>query len=143
MTLRLTLAGAAFAALLAACNAEAPDTAATPSEVETAAAPAEEHGAAVAANPSSQEIIETRQKHLKEMGAAMKTIGDNLKSGSPSLETIRPAVATLNGHAPNLASWFPAGAGPEAGVKTEALAKIWEDAPGFQAAAKSYSFLRR
>ena len=78
--------------------------------------------------------IEVRQKNLKELGASMKTVSDQLKNGAPSLDAIRPAVQTIKSHAPDLASWFPEGTGPEAGIETEALTKIWEDPAGFQAA---------
>ena len=83
--------------------------------------------------------IETRQKNLKELGAAMKTVGDQMKSGAPSLDEIRPAVQTIKTHAAEIGTWFPAGTGPESGIKTEALPKIWEDQAGFQAAAQKLS----
>lgn len=132
MKLRLALGAFALAGLLAACNAE------TPAATETAEAPAAPEAPAEPAAPAAPtpaELIDARQAKLKEMGGAMKTIGDNLKSGSPSLEVIRPAADTLKGHGAELASWFPAGTGPEAGVETEALPVIWTDAAGFQAAA--------
>jgi cytochrome c556 len=59
-----------------------------------------------------------------------------MKSGAPALDQIRPAVLTIKTHSSELPTWFPAGTGPESGVKTEALAKIWEDQAGFQAAAE-------
>jgi cytochrome c556 len=132
MTKKLQLLAAATLALaLAACGGESATTA------SDAAAPAADAGNATLPNGVTvKQQIEVRQKALKEMGAAMKTIGDQMKSGAPALDQIRPAVHTIKTHSTELPTWFPAGTGPESGVKTEALAKIWEDQPGFTAAAE-------
>ncbi|HEY7800692.1 MAG TPA: cytochrome c [Hyphomonadaceae bacterium] len=132
MTKRFQLLAAAVAVLaLAACGGESGTT------DSGAAAPAADAGNATLPNGVTvKQQIEVRQKSLKEMGAAMKTIGDQMKSGAPELDQIRPAVQTIKTHSTELPTWFPAGTGPESGVKTEALAKIWEDQPGFQAAAQ-------
>lgn len=130
MTKRFHLLAAATLALtLAACGGEsttAGDTTAT----------ADRGNETLPSGVTVKQQIEVRQKSLKEMGAAMKTISDQMKSGAPALDQIRPAVQTIKTHSTELPTWFPAGTGPESGVKTEALAKIWEDQPGFQAAAQ-------
>jgi cytochrome c556 len=130
------LAGAAVIALgLAACNQEpAPPAAEAPPEApaETAAAPAEPAPAAPAVDPKL--VIETRQTNLKDMGAAFKTISDETKKGSPDMAAIIGASERVKAHATEIGNWFPAGTGPEAGIKTEALAKIWEDRTTFDAA---------
>jgi cytochrome c556 len=132
MTKRFQLLAATTLALaLAACGGESATT------DGSAAAPAADAGNTTLPNGVTvKQQIEVRQKSLKEMGAAMKTIGDQMKSGAPALDQIRPAVQTIKTHSTELPTWFPAGTGPESGVKTEALAKIWEDQPGFQAAAQ-------
>jgi cytochrome c556 len=118
------LAAVALAAALAACGGESTSTAA-------------DHSNDTLPNGMTvKQQIEARQKSLKDMGAAMKTISDQMKSGAPALDQIRPAVQTIKTHSTELPTWFPAGTGPESGVKTEALAKIWEDQPTFQAAAQ-------
>jgi cytochrome c556 len=118
------LAAVALAAALAACGGESTTTTA-------------DHSNDTLPNGMTvKQQIEARQKALKEMGAAMKTISDQMKSGAPALDQIRPAVQTIKTHSTELPTWFPAGTGPESGVKTEALAKIWEDQPTFQAAAQ-------
>jgi cytochrome c556 len=81
-----------------------------------------------------QQIIETRQANLKEMGEAFKTISDQNKAAAPDMALIAPAAAKVQAHATEIGNWFPAGSGPEAGIKTEALAKIWEDRATFDAA---------
>jgi cytochrome c556 len=117
------LAAIAAAAILAACGGE------------TSAAA--NHGDDALPNGMTvKQQIETRQKNLKELGGAMKKAGDQMKSGAPSLDEIRPAVQTIKTHAAEIGTWFPAGTGPESGIETEALPKIWEDQAGFQAAAQ-------
>jgi cytochrome c556 len=86
-----------------------------------------------------KEQIEARQHNLKDLGGAFKTVNDQLKTPAPQLEQIRLAAQEIRSHAQEIAHWFPAGTGPEAGVKTEALAAIWADDPGFKAAAQKLS----
>jgi cytochrome c556 len=121
----MTMWNAALAAIalvaLGACGEETP-------------AAANEGGKMLPNGMTVKQQIEARQKNLKELGAAMKTASDQLKSSAPALDQIRPAVQTIKSHAADLATWFPEGTGPEAGIETEALAKIWEDPAGFQAA---------
>jgi len=124
MTKRIhLLAAMTFAAMLAACGGESTTA-------------ADHSNDALPNGMTVKQQIEARQKALKDMGAAMKTISDQMKSGAPALDQIRPAVQTIKTHSTELPTWFPAGTGPESGVKTEALAKIWEDQPTFQAAAQ-------
>ena len=128
MTKRFHVLAVATASLaLAACGGESP---------AAGDATADRGNETLPSGVTVKQQIEVRQKSLKEMGAAMKTIGDQLKSGAPALDQIRPAVQTIKTHSTELPTWFPAGTGPESGVKTEALAKIWEDQPTFQAAAQ-------
>ena len=77
--------------------------------------------------------IEARQAGFKKMGAATKTVVDQIRSDAPDITEIQAAATTIKEQAVKIGGWFPAGTGPEAGVKTEALAKIWEDSEGFSA----------
>ncbi|MCA3721471.1 cytochrome c [Phenylobacterium sp.] len=92
-------------------------------------------GAAVAA-VNAKSVIETRQNNFKTIGRSMKEINDNLRSSSPNMAAVASNAAVIRGLAPRVESWFPRGTGPEAGVKTEALATIWSDPSGFAAAAR-------
>jgi cytochrome c556 len=78
-----------------------------------------------------------RHEHFEAIGKAFKTIGDELKKDTPEVAKIRENAAAINGLAPQVKSWFPAGSGPQDGVKTDALEAAWKepDALG-QAAAK-------
>src|SRR5262245_13241813 len=118
MTLQLRLfATIALAAALSACGGETPAAA--------------NHGDDPLPNGMTvKQQIEARQKSLKDMGAAFKTVNDQLKSSAPALDQIRPAVQTIKTHAAEIGTWFPKGTGPESGIETEALPKIWEDEAG-------------
>jgi cytochrome c556 len=86
--------------------------------------------------------IKERQDVYKEIGKSMKGIGEELKSSSPTVAEIKKFAATIDTDAAKVPSLFPAGTGPEAGVKTGAKADIWQkpdefkkDAADFAAAA--------
>lgn len=94
-------------------------------------------GVAVAQAPSVGDAIKLRQANLKQMGGAMKTLGDMAKSGTVDKAAATEAVKKLDGHAQNLATWFPAGSGPESGVETKAKAEIWSKQEDFKKAAEA------
>lgn len=128
---------AALAAVgLAACGPTEPaETAAAPAAPAAAPAdptPAPAAAPAAAADPKT--VIETRQANLKDMGANFKTINDQQKAASPDMAAITAAADKIKGYSVDIGTWFPAGTGAEAGVKTAALPKLWEDRPTFEAA---------
>ena len=94
-------------------------------------------GSAGASEPaaSPQTIIETRQQAYKKMGAAMKTIVDQLKSDAPDSAKLSAAAAVISAGAQQVLHWFPAGSGPEAGIETDALPHIWQDRAKFDSIA--------
>jgi len=89
--------------------------------------------AAPAAAPSPQAAIAARQAGYKKMGAAMKAINDQLKTDAPAKAVMSPAAQTLAATAREQPKLFPAGSGPTAGVKTDALPNIWTDRKTFDA----------
>jgi cytochrome c556 len=95
-------------------------------------------GAAMAAALSGVEAAKDRQVHFKEMGKAMKTISDQLKSGAPDQSVIRVQTALIADHAKALPRWFPADSGPSTGVKMQALPAVWTDKANFAAKAQSF-----
>lgn len=117
------LAAIAGVSLLAACGGS--DSSAPESE---AAAPAAEEVVEVMLENgmTPKEQIELRQGQLKKMGKAFKTISDELKSGEPDMAAIQAAAASVPVESEGMADWFPAGTGPDSGVKTDALPAIWE-----------------
>lgn len=82
---------------------------------------------------AQQDIIDARQEGFKDMGAAMKTLRDELKSGNPDSAAITSAATELSVLAEKLPTWFPAGSGPESGLETDARAYIWENKEKFDA----------
>jgi cytochrome c556 len=88
-------------------------------------------GAAMAAGLTGAEAAKDRQVHFKEMGKAMKTISDQLKSAAPDQSLIKVQTALIADHAKVLPSWFPADSGPSTGVKMQALPVVWTDKANF------------
>ncbi len=80
------------------------------------------------------DTIRMRQANYKQMGGAVKAINDQLASDAPAIAEIRRHSATITRHARNVLTWFPRGAGAEAGVRTRAKAEIWSDPRGFRVA---------
>jgi cytochrome c556 len=93
-------------------------------------------GAAVASEiavPSAPDVIEARQSGFKKMGAAMKAIGEQLKTETPDVAKMTAAMQVIEGGAKQQPGWFPAGSGAESGLETDALANIWKDTAKFSA----------
>ncbi|HKR24455.1 MAG TPA: cytochrome c, partial [Allosphingosinicella sp.] len=80
--------------------------------------------------PEAAVRIHARQAHYKQMAAAMKGLGDQLRGDRPSLAEIRGRSRIVARLAPQLLHWFPHGTGPEAGVRTRALPAIWSNHDG-------------
>ncbi|WP_333586779.1 c-type cytochrome [Phenylobacterium sp.] len=91
-------------------------------------------GAAIAQTPAGK-AVESRQAGFKQIGAAFKTVNDQLRGNNPDWSRLTPAAERLGAHAQQLPTWFPKGSGAEAGVKTAARPEIWTDAAGFADAA--------
>ncbi len=88
--------------------------------------------AASAASPPDA-VIAARVSGFKKMGGAMKALNDQLKSGAPVKATMVGAAQTIAAAAREQPRLFPAGSGPSAGVKTDALPNIWTDRANFDA----------
>jgi cytochrome c556 len=91
-----------------------------------------------AQSQSPADIVKARQQGLKSLGAAFKVIRDELKGESPDAAKIRSAAADITRTAGAIGGWFPAGTGPESGLKTDAKAEIWTDAAGFVTARELF-----
>ena len=95
--------------------------------------------AVVAQSATPAQVIETRQKNLKEIGKAMKSTGDSFKSGTPDAALIRANANVVGGYADQLGTWFPAGTAMGGPTKTAAKPEIWTDKAGFAKAAGDFS----
>src|SRR5262245_56457549 len=99
----LILAATGLILTLAACGGEAP---------------AAYHGDDPLPNGMTvKQQIEARQHNLKDLGGAFKTVNDQLKTDAPQLTEIKLAAEEIRSHSQDIANWFPAGTGPESGVK--------------------------
>lgn len=87
---------------------------------------------AFAAN--SNPVFKQRHHNFEAMGKAMKGVFDEFKKPSANLATIKANSAILAQSARKVGGHFPKGTGPGAGVKTDALASIWEKPAEFKAA---------
>jgi cytochrome c556 len=89
-----------------------------------------------AADPAPADIIKARQEHLKDLGASMKAIGDQVKGGTLDRTVMTDAAKKIVAYSKELPTWFPKGTGEEAGVKTAAKAEIWTQPDDFKAATE-------
>lgn len=80
-------------------------------------------------------IADERHESFEAIGGAFKSVTDELKKDAPDLAVIRTGAGKINGLAPQVATWFPAGSGPADGIKTDALQTIWEKPDQFKQAA--------
>ena len=82
-------------------------------------------GSSIAGEMGVDQIIDDRQRNLRDMGAAYKAITDELKRSTPNVLEIAHYASSLQEIASSQKQWFPAGSGPESGIKTAAKAEIW------------------
>jgi cytochrome c556 len=88
-------------------------------------------GGSIAAGLTGAEAAKARIDHMKGQGAAMKAIGEQLKSGAPDMAVIKVQAAKLEGSSKELTTWFPAGSGQSAYAKSKALPVIWTEQAKF------------
>lgn len=87
---------------------------------------------------SAAELVKARQQGLKALGAAFKVIRDELKGDAPDAAKIRTASADITRAAGAIDKWFPAGTGPDSGVKTDAKPEVWADPVGFATVREAF-----
>lgn len=95
-------------------------------------------GGAVAAQSGPSQTIGQRQEAMKGLGGAMKTLTPMVRGEQPwnQAEAVKAATA-INSVAKVIPQVFPAGSGPESGVKTAALPIIWQQSADYQSKAKA------
>lgn len=81
-------------------------------------------------------VESARKDHFHQIGSSFKAVMDETHAGTPNWETIRSNSKTLEQLFAQLPSWFPAGSGPDSGVKTRAKAEVWTKASDFQEDAR-------
>lgn len=138
------LAAASACALLAGCSqADGNAALAEANASGNAAANATETALADAGSTPLERdqalaLMKERHENYEKIGDAMKVIGRELKGDSPDLAAVRTNGDTIASLAPQAASWFPEGTGPDVG-KTYAKAEIWQKPEDFKAKAADFS----
>lgn len=87
--------------------------------------------------------IPARQAGMKQIGRTFKGISDQLKSSAPDAAQLKAETAQLADLATKVPSWFPAGTGPDTGVKTAVKADVWTHAADFHAKAAALASTTR
>ncbi len=93
-------------------------------------------GSALALDAASVE--KARHDFFHSIGKPTKASFDQYKQPAPSMAEIQKLAATIDQLAPQITAQFPAGSGPESGVKTGAKAVIWTKPVEFKAAADKF-----
>lgn len=130
---RFVLAGV-LAGVLAACSGKAPTDAPTDAPAE---APADAvAGAEVAAPVDVATVLKEREKNFEGIGDAFKAVRGELEKGAPDFTLIGATATDINTRAQLITGHFPPGTSVDDGLKTEALATIWEKPEEFNAASQ-------
>ena len=122
---------------LAACGGGEPAKPAEPVAPAAEVTPAPEATPAAASDTPADvpAFMKTRHENYEALGKNMKVLMDNMKAATPDMAAVTAAAAEVKKTADVMGTWFPAGTGPETGIKTGAKANIWTDRATFDAAA--------
>lgn len=82
--------------------------------------------------PPTNKDVTARQTNFKAIGDAFKIVTDQVKTGQPDLDKVRPAATELVTRVGQIKDHFPVGSGPESGAKTKAKAAIWTNTGEFE-----------
>lgn len=93
-------------------------------------------GAPLLAAPA--DVVRTRVAGLRELGAAFKNANDELRGSSPQPILVQQSARAIRNAANAMPHWFPAGSGPQPGVKTKAKPEIWAQPARFTAAQNAF-----
>lgn len=141
MKMTLFATAAVLALGLAACGGGEPAKPAEPAPApaaEVTPAPAPEVTPAAAGGETPADVpafMKTHHENYEALGKNMKVLMDNMKAATPDMAAVTAAAAEVKKTADVMGTWFPAGTGPETGIKTGAKANIWTDRATFDAAA--------
>lgn len=85
------------------------------------------------------DVVRTRIQAYRELGASFKNVNDELRSAKPQAMVLQLSARQIRNVANQQYSFFPAGSGPQAGLKTKARADIWAKGPAFKAAQDAFT----
>lgn len=96
----------------------------------------------VAASPlmgAPADAIRSRIANFRELGAAYKAVNDSLRGGEVQTVLLAQSARQIRNAARGQYAWFPAGSGPQAGVKTAAKPEIWANQAKFKSAQDAFA----
>ncbi len=91
-------------------------------------------GGAAQAQDAAEDVIKSRQAVMMIFQNSLIGIGNIVQGKISNTDHMTAYATALAQTAPLIGDLYPAGTGPDSGVKTRAMAAIWEDTDGFQAA---------
>jgi cytochrome c556 len=94
--------------------------------------------AAVAEESDPDVVVKGRRANLRDLGAAFKTVMDELKKPSPDVASIKQAAHQIQDLSQQQRFWFPPGSGPQPDVETYAKPEIWQQPEKFKAAQEAF-----
>ena len=99
-------------------------------------------GAATIAAPllaAPADLVRSRIASYRELGAAFKAINDGLRGGEVQTVLVAQYARQIRNAARAQYPLFPAGTGPQAGIKTSAKPEIWTKPAEFRAAQDAFA----
>jgi cytochrome c556 len=87
--------------------------------------------------------IPQRQAGMKDVGRTFKGINDQLKASTPDAKALKDGSKHLFDLSRKVPSWFPAGTGPDRGVKTAVKTDVWTNPADFHAKAVAFASAAR
>ena len=88
---------------------------------------------------AAADVVRARIEGLRELGASFTNVNDELKKDDPNKMIMQISARQIRDVAREQYKWFPAGTGPQPGVKTKAMAEIWAKGPQFKAAQDAFA----
>jgi cytochrome c556 len=93
----------------------------------------------VAADPAEPAALGARVHGFRELGAAFKTVNDELKSGTPQVMMLQLSARQIRDASRAQTGWFPADSAPRPGLKTAAKPEIWSQPAQFKKAQDDFA----
>ena len=88
---------------------------------------------------AAADVVRARIAGLRELGASFKNVNDELKKDDPSKMIMQISARQIRDVARDQYKWFPAGSGPQPGIKTKAKPEIWTRGAEFKAAQDAFA----
>jgi len=79
----------------------------------------------IGATSPGKDAAHARHKKFEQIGKAFKQVSDQLKRKPVDFAKARSGAATIATLAPQVVTWFPAGSGPQDGVRSDTKAEAW------------------